>query len=260
MSVLFNNQKFYVGGTVDTITFGYSKRLSGVSDFPSDSLNLALYIDDASENVHENQTRLAGAIGFTREQWVSPVQTHGNEVREVTKHDAYKNIGEISDALNSVDALYTYDHDLLLTMNYADCVPVYAYSKVDNFVGLAHAGWKGSSGEITKRLIEAYDGEVQDLVVLIGPAINHDAYEVDDRVIEKLLPVGLDASCYTETDTGYQLDLKALNKIQALDAGIEEENIFVTELGTEDTSQFFSYRVEGGKTGRAVAFIGRQSN
>ncbi|MFC3900490.1 peptidoglycan editing factor PgeF [Aliicoccus persicus] len=257
---MFKDNDHYVGGIVDGVTFGYSKRLNGVSQFPENSLNLALYIDDALENVHENQLRLGNTINFQPADWVSPIQTHGNEVREVTIADRGKNIAALGDSLEGVDGVFTHDENVLLTMNYADCVPVYVYSRKNNFIGLAHAGWKGTSGRITQRLIESYDGELVDLAVLIGPAINHDAYEVDDRVIDKLRDVGLDDTCFTQTESGYQLDLKQLNKLQAMNIGIDESQIFVSDLGTEDTSQFFSYRVEGGKTGRAVAFIGRKSN
>lgn len=257
---MFKDNNYYVGNNKNGLTYGYSKRLDGVSNFPSDSLNLALYIDDDIDNVHENQLRLARAIDIPREHWISPIQTHGNVVGEVKRDESYQNINTLGEHLNGVDALYTYDQDVLLTMNFADCVPVYVYSRVNDFIGLAHAGWKGTSGRITERLIRSYDGDVQDLSVLIGPAINGSAYEVDDYVIDKLRPAGLDDTCYEKTDSGYQLDLKQLNKLQSLNSGIKEDNISVTELGTEDTSQFFSFRVEGGQTGRAVAFIGRKSN
>ena len=163
---------------------------------------------------------------------------------------------ELTGGLNDIDAIYTYDENVLLTMNYADCVPVYIYSRINSFTALVHAGWKGTSKEILKRTLNEYDGHPKDLTVLIGISINASYYEVDDKVIDALDDLYL-KDAVVETDSGYQLDLKTVNKNQALDFGVDEDDIYVTPLGTEDTGRFFSYRLEEGKTGRALAFIGR---
>lgn len=49
-----------------------------------------------------------------------------------------------------------------------------------------------------------------------------------------------------------------MNKEQAERVGIDSNHIHVTDFGTEE-ADFFSYRLEKGKTGRALAFIGRKS-
>lgn len=254
---MFKDNEYYVGNQKENLVYGYTKRIHGHSAYPEYALNMALYIGDDDANVHANQHTIAKEIGIGTEHWIAPIQTHGNNIVQVTYQDQGTNISSLGDALNDVDAIYTYDK-VLLTMNYADCVPVYVYSEANTFVGLAHAGWRGTSGRITSRLIESYEGNINDLRVVIGPSINMEAYEVDDRVINALRNHGLSDTCIKETQTGYLLNLKEVNKNQALDAGIDGSNIYVTELGTEDTSQFFSFRVEGGKTGRAMAFIGRK--
>lgn len=256
---MFKDNKHYVGFQTENLTIGYTKREGGHSPYPEKALNMALYIGDEDKNVHRNQNIIANATGFKREQWISPIQTHGNTVLEVGNPHSGTNIEELGQSLNDVDALYTYDDNVLLTMNYADCIPVYVYSTTSDFIGLAHAGWRGTSGNITRGLIDSYTGDVQDLRVLIGPGINMEAYEVDAKVIKTLENSGLTSECFKETATGFLLNLKMINKNQALEAGIHGDNIFVTELGTEDTSQFFSFRVEGGTTGRAMAFIGRNN-
>lgn len=254
---MFKENTHYVGNHTESLIYGYTKRNGGHSAYPKDALNMALYIGDNKANVHDNQNIISNEIGIETERWVAPIQTHGNKIGRVSYQDQGTNICSLGDALNAIDGLYTYDK-ILLTMNYADCVPVYVYSRTNAFVGLAHAGWRGTSGRITRHLIEAYEGNINDLQVVIGPSINMEAYEVDHRVINALREHGLSDECIKETGTGYLLNLKQINKNQALDAGINEKNIYVTELGTEDTSQFFSFRVEGGETGRAMAFIGRK--
>lgn len=257
-----NNNSFelhnhYAGSTSNSLTFGYTVRQGGYSAYPAQSFNMALYIGDDNKNVHAHQEMLAEEINFPRESWVLPIQKHGGNIKEVTAADGGTNIKTLSDQLYDVDGLYTYDTGVLLTMNYADCVPVYVYSTADNFIGLAHAGWRGTAAHITEKLINCYAGSKDNLRVIIGISINKEYYEVDKTVIDALGIIP--ESSYEQTDTGWQLDLKDVNKYQAVQAGISEKHISVASLGTE-ADEFFSYRLEQGNTGRALAFIGRHTN
>lgn len=255
----FQPHHHFYGNKDGDCLFGYTKRTDGLSDYPKDSFNMALYIGDDTDNVNRHQDMLANEIDIGPGNWVLPIQTHGGRVSEVTADDRGTNVREHTAGLDDIDAIYTYDENVLLTMNYADCVPVYIYSRINSFTALVHAGWKGTSKEILKRTLDEYDGHPRDLTVLIGISINPSHYEVDDRVINALGDRYL-KDAVVETDSGYQLDLKTVNKNQALDFGVDEDDIHVTPLGTEDTGRFFSYRLEKGKTGRALAFIGRVSN
>lgn len=253
----FRFHKHYAGNHIDTLTFGYTVKYGGQSLYPKQSFNMALYIGDDDKNVHTHQEMLAKEINFPSDSWVLPIQKHGDKIKEVTVDDGGTNIKMLSDKLYNIDGLFTYDTGVLLTMNYADCIPIYVYSMVNNFIGLAHAGWRGTAENITQKLINCYEGSKNDLRVIIGIGINKDYYEVDKAVINALTP--LPKSSYEQTDTGWQLDLKDINKYQALITGIKEEHISVTELGTE-ADDFFSFRQQKGNTGRALAFIGRHNN
>ena len=253
----FKLHKYFVGDMSDNLTFGYTMRHGGQSSYPENSFNLALYIGDDPENVHIHQEQLAEEIRFPVSSWVLPIQKHGGNIKEVTKSDSGTNIKELGSELYNTDGLFTYDPGILLTMNYADCIPVYVYSITDTFTGLAHAGWRGTAEGITGKLIDCYKGSKNDLRVIIGVGINREYYEVDDKVIDALKP--LPETSFERTATGWQLDLKGVNKHQAKAAGIDEKHISVTSLGTE-ADEFFSFRMEQGETGRALAFIGRRNN
>lgn len=254
----FKAHDYFVGGESDDLILGYTTRLKGVSSYPEKSFNMALYIDDKDENVHHHQEMLAGELGIPTSRWILPIQKHGSNVAEVSLKDSGVNIKELTDAFYDIDGLYTYD-DILLTMNFADCVPVYVFSRKNAFTALAHAGWRGTSKNITQKLIEKYSGNPSDLTVVIGVSINGSAFEVDDTVIDAIDDLHLKNAVKTK-ENSYMLDLKTVNKNQAALSGVAEENIFVTPLGTEDTDTFFSYRVESGQTGRALAFIGRKAH
>src|SRR5699024_932451 len=150
-----------------------------------------------------------------------------------------------------------YDRDVLLAMNYADCTPIYIYSVENSFIGLVHAGWKGTKKEVLKKLLDHYDGDLDDLRVVIGVTINGEYYEVDDRFSNETLQVP-DCARKRITDSKDLLELKVVNKTQALQYCTKEENIHVTPRGTE-SDDFFPYRLEKGNTGRALGFIGRKS-
>ena len=61
---------------------------------------------------------------------------------------------------------------------------------------------------------------------------------------------------YAKENEKYMLDLKELNKLILLNAGIPEENIDVSDMCTKcEDELFFSYRRQGEKAGRNASFI-----
>ncbi|CAD2077040.1 polyphenol oxidase family protein [Phocicoccus pinnipedialis] len=246
----------YVGINNEELVLGYTKRVDGFSNYPKNSLNMALYVDDDITNVDKNQEILAREIDFETKNWVIPNQRHGNNVLEITS--AYKgtNVKTLSEELMDIDAMYTHEKGILLGMNYADCAPVFIYSITDNFIGIAHAGWKGTKLEIIKILLKEYKGDIEDLRIIIGVTINKKSYEVDSNVVDGTWDIP--ESAIEVNGDKFFLDLKEINRKQALEYGLKESQIHVTHYGTE-MEEFFSFRLEKGNTGRALGFIGRRS-
>lgn len=253
---MFKNYKHYVGQDTDDLVFGYTKRVDGYSPYPDKAFNMALYVSDKEKNVHKHQELLAREIQFDTSKWVIPNQRHGRNVVKITRQDLGKNVKTISDDLMDVDGLYTYERDILLAMNFADCTPLYLYSTKNDFIALLHAGWKGTKLNILNELLGKYRGPIEDLRLIIGVAINKKSYEVDDNVVNDTWDIP--KSAIERRGDKYLFDLKEINRYQALKCGLNESQIHVTEYGTE-MKEFFSYRLEKGQTGRALAFIGRRS-
>ncbi|MDW4328319.1 peptidoglycan editing factor PgeF [Staphylococcus saprophyticus] len=241
------------------VKLGITTREDGLSPYPQNAFNMARYIDDSQQNITKHQEMLATVIGFPREQWVFPIQTHENKVVKVTSNDKGTNIDALNDALHGVDALYTYEPNLLLTMCYADCVPIYFYSEKHHFIGLAHAGWRGTVEQIVNALISNIDFDLNDLNVVIGPATST-SYEINDDIKSKFETLPIDINQYIDTrgTDRHGIDLKRANALLLENAGVPKDNIYITNYATsEDLSLFFSYRVEKGNTGRMLAFIGQ---
>ena len=139
-------------------------------------------------------------------------------------------------------------------------MPVYFYSEKHGYVGLAHAGWRGTYGQIVKKILKKVNFDFNDLQVVIGPATSS-SYEINDDIKSKFEQLTIDTSkyIYTRGDNQYGINLKKANALLLEEAGVPEQNIYITNYATsENLDLFFSYRVEKGKTGRMLAFIGRQ--
>jgi YfiH family protein len=145
----------------------------------------------------------------------------------------------------------------------ADCVPIFYYAPKHGFVGVAHAGWKGTVGEIASKMVKAWQGEgiaANEIFVIIGPSICQSCYVVDNKVMDNVqnLLEEYDEKPYNLISEGqYQLDLKRLNACFLEKAGIPKSQI---EISTYCTSchedLFFSHRRDHGHTGRLMSFIG----
>ena len=255
----FIKQPHYLSYTsqYDQLTLGFTTREGGKSPYPRDAFNMARYIDDEPSHVTHHQEILANAINFPTQQWVFPIQTHENNIAHITKAHCGANIKALGNELYGIDGMYTYDSDILLTMSYADCVPVYFYSEKHHFIALAHAGWRGTYGQIVVEMLKYVEFDYQDLNVVIGPATSS-TYEINDDIKKKFetLPINSDKYIETRDTDRHGIDLKLANALLLKNSGVPAENINITKYTTsEDLSLFFSYRVEKGTTGRILAFI-----
>ena len=242
------------------VLIGMTTRQGGTSPFPQHAFNMARYIDDNPEHITQHQNILAQEIGFPTENWVFPIQTHEAKVVEIHQKDRGTNIDTLSDTeLFGVDGLYTFDKEVLLTMCYADCVPIYFYSPKYHFIGLAHAGWRGTVKRIVEVLLKQFPYDFKDLYVVIGPSTSN-SYEINNDILSQFKMMPIDETQYIETrgPDRHGIDLKIANQLLCEHLGVPHENIYRTTHATsENLELFFSYRVEKGNTGRMLAFIGQ---
>ncbi len=55
------------------------------------------------------------------------------------------------------------------------------YSESHGYIGLAHAGWRGTYGQIVKEKKKKVDFDYEDLKIVIGPATSN-SYEINDDI------------------------------------------------------------------------------
>ncbi|MFC3344138.1 peptidoglycan editing factor PgeF [Paenibacillus abyssi] len=255
----------------DGLTAGFTGRHGGVSGHPWTSLNLGLHVGDEPARVVQNRRLVAESLKWPFDAWTCAEQVHGCRVRQVTSADRGSGRENRAGAIADCDALMTNETGVLLTSFYADCVPIYYVDPVCRVIALAHAGWKGTVLEIARMTVEsmkdAYGSEPKDIFAAIGPSIGQCCYEVDQPVIERVEPLVQRLSTELEVSPAEmmlengegkaRLNLKEINRQIMIKAGILPTHIELTERCTGcRTDLFFSHRMEDGKTGRMVSWIG----
>lgn len=215
-------------------------RHGGVSPAPYGSLNFGGMEDDP-ENIRLNRERALLSIGMNPNNVARLNQVHGAEVH----------IGK--DGSQTGDALATNEKGLVLAIGAADCYPILFHDPVNNVIGAAHAGWKGTLARIARNTIEkmiSLGADRNEIRAAIGQGICRDKYEVSEEVIQLFLQSNFPSHIHA----GRQLDLLAANQFVLTEAGIPSDHIWsLNRCTTED--DFFSYRRDKGKTGRMWAVI-----
>src|SRR4051812_15807014 len=101
------------------VPHGFSTRSGGVSCGIHSSLNLGWTVGDVPSNVSTNFERLAAAAAFDLAYLHTVSQVHGESVLSVEGAAPLK-----AQTHGTADALWTRDHDAVVGVKTADCVPL----------------------------------------------------------------------------------------------------------------------------------------
>ena len=232
----------------DTLIAAESTRHGGVSPVPFASLNLGINTDDDPANIDENRQRFFHRIGADGFGFVSSHQVHGTEVLnavEAGRFDGY-------------DALITNRPGLLVGVTVADCVPILIYDAEHQVVAAIHAGWRGTVGGIvTKTLVmmrQQFGTAGAHCYAYVGTCIDETTFEVGEEVAKQFAPAFVRVDPRSQTTCA---NLKAANTHLLTDFGIPPAQIDVSVFSTVlNNNDYFSYRAEGGQTGRMLAVVG----
>lgn len=242
---------------------GFTSKNGGLSESYFSTLNLGLHVNDSITSVIENRQCVADALHFPVESWIGAEQTHKVNIEMVTKEDAGKGSISYEESIKDTDGFFTFDKNILLTLCFADCVPIFFLHEDTGAIGLAHAGWKGTVNGIADGMVKLYQKngiEEKEIRVIIGPSICKKCYIVDEPIItlvKNRLGDNGNHLFHQLKENQFELDLKEVNKTILLQAGILAENIHVTDFCTScHEKDFFSHRRDNGSTGRMMSFIG----
>jgi len=242
----------------DFLIHAFCTRQGGISKGKFFSLNFSSREGDGTENVRQNWKILATAFNLEVEQFFVVNQIHGDRIL-IIDHPV-RNF--ISNQPYQCDAIITDQPGLAIGIKTADCVPVFFADKKKKIIGVAHAGWKGTSLKISAKVVDAFVQHfsclTDDIVAVIGPAIGPCCYQVDDVVFDSMREDKDRESFFSPCCMRghWVLDLPLANRLQIIGRGVIPVNVFTTDYCTScNTGIFFSHRREGGNTGRQLNFI-----
>jgi hypothetical protein len=276
LQIVESNQLAKLGWLVH----GFSTRPGGESRLDGQRvLNLGFTDWDERKRVENNRAKFQSAMAAKKMRLVAMRQIHSDVIHLASGPFAKAPCG---------DALITHAPDLLLGVQTADCVPILLADTRRCVVAAVHAGWRGTLARIAVKALGRMQMEFGtspvDVVAALGPSIGRCCYQVGSEVARAFaaqfpgaadwfdgpyeqLAYGEDPlwlPWLTMMPPGHvpppprvQLDLRASNCRQLIDAGLPEEQIDVSDLCTACRADlFFSYRREGSKSGRMVSAIG----
>lgn len=179
------------------------------------------------------------------------------------------------------DAVITRLSGLLLAVQVADCLPVLVVDRDKRILAAVHAGWRGLLAGVVPRTLAAmqsrYACDPRHCLAVIGPSIGPCCYEVGQDVAlpfeaafphlpqlwRNFQPPGGDLSSGTRLSGApprarRMLDLSAACRCQLESAGLPAGSVFSHPPCTCCHREvFYSYRAEGGSSGRMLAAIGK---
>ena len=217
----------------------FFSRKNGFSKGYYTSLNCGLGSDDKKENVLKNLNSVSQKIGCEDGSLITLNQTHSNKVVYLENESPIKN------KLDG-DAIVTKRKNIGIGILAADCAPILLYDPCKKIIGCIHSGWKGALNGVIKNTIKKFNElncNINDLIVVVGPCIKKENYEVKNDFYKKFVEQNPKYSEFFEKimDYKYTFDLRGFINKEIYNLNVKNvENI---KMDTFSESNFFySYR------------------
>lgn len=179
---------------------------------------------------------------------IYPHQVHTDRIFAITSDFLALSERERKEALEGVDAIVSDVRDVVMGISTADCIPVIVYDPIHHVAAAIHAGWKGTRLRIVTKAIKEmqhlYGTDPSACTAAIGPGISQESFEVGQEVVNAFVEAGFDMSQYIIMKAKPHIDLKAINLDLLTEAGLRQENVFVSEIDTFTDENYFSARRE----------------
>ena len=206
------------------------------------------------EVIESNLNIVAKELGIEIPTLFSAKQSHTNNVRVIERDSEYDKMpfgGKYWD----VDGMLTSKQDIMLITRYADCTPIILFDRIKKVQANMHSGWRGTLQKIAleglREMKKHYSSDPEDIIVVIGPAIGKDDFEVTSEVFEMFRDT---FSEYPDTirvkdDSHWLIDTREINYRMLTKAGILPDNIISIDISTVSDDRFHSYRRDNGNHG-----------
>jgi len=217
----------------------FFSRKNGFSKGLYASLNCGLGSGDKKENILKNLNLVSQRIGCKNKLLITLNQTHSNKVIYFEKESSIKN-------KLPGDAIVTKIKNVGISILTADCAPILLYDPNKKIIGCIHSGWKGALSGVIKNTVKKFkelNSNTDDLIVVVGPCIKKENYEVKIDFYEKFTSQNLKYDGFFEKigDKKYIFDLRSFINKEISNLNIR--NIENIEMDTfSEKYNFYSYR------------------
>lgn len=206
--------------------------------------------NDIKNTLEQNKKIICDYLNIKQENLLFPTQTHTSHI-ELVKEEKI--------SYPDTDALILTDKNLGIFLNFADCTPVILYDEEQNIGAIAHAGWRGTAGNIAsktvQKMITEFNSKPENIVALIGPAIGFCCYNVGEEVYQKLSQtVNNFEGLYEIREGNIFVDLKNINKRQLEKIGVQKIDV-CPYCTVHNNDVFYSYRNENATPYRHSAVL-----
>ena len=234
----------------------FFSRQNGFSQGIYKSLNCGLGSKDKKENVIKNLDFVSKKIDCQNDFLITLNQIHSNKVIY------FENESSVKNKLQG-DAIVTKIKNLGIGILTADCAPILLYDPVKEIIGCIHSGWKGAFNGVIQNTIKKFkelESNINDLIIVVGPCIEKESYEVQNDFYEKfILQDARNKIFFNKTNTNkYTFDLRNFINQQILSLNVKNvENI---KMDTFAEKEFFyscrrSKRYKEHDYGRCISVI-----
>ena len=222
--------------------------------------NLGLHVgDDPAAVVARREEFLAG-LGLDLGRLVAGNQVHGINVAPVGAAQCGAGAADHGRALPDADGLATGTPGPVLSIYYADCVPLLLVDPAARAAAAVHAGWRGAAAGIAGRALavmaDRLAAEPRRVLAAVGPAIGPCCYRVGPELADHVPGEARGEVLARGDDGGLRLDLPGLVAWWLRRGGLAEDRIFLSRQCTScHPDLYFSHRRQGGRAGRMMALV-----
>lgn len=241
--------------SAENIVHGFFSREGGVSKGAYASLNTGPGSGDDKNDVDENRTRCAEALG------VSP--THLVSCRQVHSPNAVFIDAPWEEAPAEADALVTKTPGLALGVLAADCMPWLLADPEAGIAAAAHAGWRGALAgvlENTVDLMVRHGADPKRIRAALGPSLRQPNFEVGLELLDAFTARHPESEQFFgagKNPEKRQLDLSGFGAWRLTQCDVSQpDDINICTLAA--SSRYFSYRAAvRGSAGQNAVEYGR---
>lgn len=257
--------KLILKGCDERFTALHTQRGEVIKNDTYSQWNLCDYTGDDALRVLDARMQFCQKLGIDLDHLLMPRQTHSTNVKVLDQNFLDASIEEQDTALEGIDALVTKLPGVCIGVNTADCVPIALADPKNGVIAIAHAGWRGTVGQIAAKTVEAMcklGAETSNIVAAMGVSICQECFEVGDEVVREFEQAGFDMSLIVRRNatTGKaHINLQEANRQVLIKAGLKPSNITLPEHCSRcESDRYFSARRLGINSGRTFTAILKQ--